>query len=907
VSFPATGLTRPLEGADALAYVRILREIEAMEALRGIGFRKRVERVLRRLLIAGDPEGGASLEQMAALFSLHPRTLNRRLQAEGTSFRTLLDESRYRIARQLLRDTLPEIQTTGLPGSASATTTISGKQLPPPDPKFGGIIKEKASDSKAWWAPRIVPPKGAPNVLLIMTDDSGFGAPSTFGGVVPTPALDRIANSGLRYTNFHSTSLCSPTRAAIITGRNHHSVGFGVVGEIATGFPGYDSIIPIEKGTIGTILKANGYATSWFGKDHNTPFYQATQAGPFDQWPNGMGFEYFYGFVGGDASQWQPNLYRNTTAIYPFEGNPDWNLTTAMADEAIQYMKGLKEVAPEKPFFVYYVPGGTHAPHHPSPEWIKKISDMHLFDEGWNKLRETIFANQKRLGIMPAHAQLTPWPDGQAEFGGAKLPQWDSLSWDEKKLFIKQAEVFGAYLAYTDNEIGRVIQAIEDMGQLDNTLIIYISGDNGASAEGMLNGTPNEFTTFNGVAVPVKDQFLWYEFWGSDKTFPHFAAPWAWTMDTPFKWVKQVASHFGGTAQGVAMSWPGHINDTGGIRRQFHHVIDIVPTILEATGIQAPDMINGIKQRPIEGTSMAYTWDKANANSPTRHSTQYFEMLGNRAIYHDGWVAATTPATLPWELSTKSPPDVITGYKWELYNVMDDPTQSNDLAARMPDKLKQMQGIFYVEAAKHNVLPIDNSSLTRWNTPRPSLTAGRTVFTYTGGLTGVPNSGAPSILNKSYTITAEVTIPKGGAEGMIVTDGGRFGGYGLFLSKGELGVGGGKPVFLYNLLDLKRTTWEGPELGAGKHTIVFEFKSVGPGLGKGGTGVLYVDGTEVARNTMENTTPITFPEDETFDIGQDTRTGVAMIEYRYDPPFKFTGKIDKLTFKLEPEHCCGRP
>jgi arylsulfatase A-like enzyme len=668
-----------------------------------------------------------------------------------------------------------------------------------------------------------------------------------------------------------------------------------VVGEIATGFPGYDSW-----GTIGTILKANGYATVVRqGPQH--PLLSGDPGRALRPVAERMGFEYFYGFVGGDASQWQPNLYRNTTAIYPFEGNPDWNLTTAMADEAIQYMKGLKEVAPEKPFFVYYVPGGTHAPHHPSPEWIKKISDMHLFDEGWNKLRETIFANQKRLGIMPAHAQLTPWPDGQAEFGGAKLPQWDALSWDEKKLFIKQAEVFGAYLAYTDNEIGRVIQAIEDMGQLDNTLIIYISGDNGASAEGMLNGTPNEFTTFNGVAVPVKDQFLWYEFWGSDKTFPHFAAPWAWTMDTPFKWVKQVASHFGGTAQGVAMSWPGHINDTGGIRRQFHHVIDIVPTILEATGIQAPDMINGIKQRPIEGTSMAYTWDKASANSPTRHSTQYFEMLGNRAIYHDGWVAATTPATLPWELSTKSPPDVITGYKWELYNVMDDPTQSNDLAARMPDKLKQMQGIFYVEAAKHNVLPIDNSSLTRWNTPRPSLTAGRTVFTYTGGLTGVPNSGAPSILNKSYTITAEVTIPKGGAEGMIVTDGGRFGGYGLFLSKGELGVGGGKPVFLYNLLDLKRTTWEGPELGAGKHTIVFEFKSVGPGLGKGGTGVLYVDGTEVARNTMENTTPITFPEDETFDIGQDTRTGVAMIEYRYDPPFKFTGKIDKLTFKLEPE------
>ena len=792
-------------------------------------------------------------------------------------------------------------QVTGELGSPGATTTISGKQLPPPEPKFGGEIKEKASVSKAWWPPRIVPPKGAPNVLLIMTDDAGYAAPSTFGGVIPTPALDRVAAGGLRYTNFHSTALCSPTRAAIITGRNHHSVGFGVVGEIATGFPGYDSIIPVDKGTIGTILKENGYATSWFGKDHNTPSYQSSQAGPFNQWPNGMGFEYFYGFVGGDASQWQPNLYRNTTAIYPFEGNPGWNLTTAMADEAIQYMKQLKEIAPDKPFFVYYVPGGTHAPHHATPEWIKKISDMHLFDNGWNKLRETIFANQKRLGIMPANAQLTPWPDGQEMYGGAKLPQWDSLSWEEKKLFIRQMDVYGAYLAYTDFEIGRVIQAVEDLGQLDNTLIVYISGDNGASAEGMLNGTPNEFTTFNGVPVPVKDQFLWYEFWGSDKTFPHFAAPWAWAMDTPFKWVKQVPSHFGGTAQGMAMSWPGHIKDLGGIRRQFHHVIDVVPTILEATGIKQPEMINGIKQQPIEGTSMVYTWDKAYTYGPTQHTTQYFEMLGNRAIYHDGWIANTTPATIPWELSSAAPPDVMTGYKWELYNVLEDPTQFNDLAAQMPEKLKQMQAIFYLEAKKHNVLPLDNTTLQRWNTPRPSLTAGRTVFTYSGGLTGVPGSAAPDILDKSYTIRAEVEIPEGGAEGMIVTQGGRFGGYGLFLSKGLMGIGRGKPLFLYNLLDLKRTTWEGPELGAGKHTIVFEFKSDGPGLGKGGTGILFVDGKEVARNSMEHTTPITFPEDETFDIGQDTRTGVAMIEYRYDVPFKFTGKINKLTFKLEPE------
>ena len=784
-------------------------------------------------------------------------------------------------------------QTSGTPGSPEATTTITGQQIPPPDPKFGGVVREKASESTPWWPPRVVPPKGAPNVLLIMTDDQGFGAPSTFGGVIPTPTMDRIARTGVRYTNFHSTSLCSPTRAAIITGRNHHSVGFGVVGEIATGFPGYDSIIPIEKGTIGTILKTNGYATSWFGKDHNTPFYQSSQAGPFDQWPNGMGFDYFYGFVGGDASQWQPNLFRNTTAIYPFLNNPGWNLETAMADEAIQHIKQLKEIAPGKPWFVYYVPGATHAPHHPTSEWVKKISVMRLFDEGWNKMRETIFANQKRLGIMPENAKLTPWSKDLAE--------WDSLSFEEKKLFIKQADVYGAYLAYADNEIGRVIQAVEDLGELDNTLIIYIGGDNGASAEGMVNGTPNEFTTFNGVSVPVKDQFLWYPFWGSERTFPHFAAGWAWAMDTPFKWVKQVPSHFGGTAQGVVMSWPGHITDTGGIRRQFHHVIDIVPTILEATSIPQPDTINGIKQIPIEGVSMVYTWDKANADAKTRHTTQYFEMLGNRAVYNDGWVAATTPVTLPWELSTKTPPDVITGYNWELYNVQEDPTQFNDLAAKMPDKLKQMQDLFYAEAKKYNVLPLDNTTLARWNTPRPSLTAGRTEFNYSGELSGVPNAAAPDIKNKSYTITANVEIPEGGAEGMIVTQGGRFGGYGLFLSKSEFGVGRGKVVFLYNLLDLKRTMWEGPELTAGKHTIVFDFKIDGPGLGKGGTGVLSVDGKEAARNSMEHTTPITFPEDESFDVGQDTRTGVALIEYRYDPPFKFTGKFDKLTFKLEPE------
>ncbi|MEW6113401.1 MAG: sulfatase-like hydrolase/transferase, partial [Thermodesulfobacteriota bacterium] len=427
-------------------------------------------------------------------------------------------------------------QATGVPGSPSATATIDGRYLPNPPPKFGGEINLNARDSKPYWPPRVVPPKGAPNILLIMTDDVGFGAPSTFGGVIPTPTMDRIAKAGLRYTQFHSTALCSPTRAALITGRNHHSVGFGQISEMATGFPGYDSIIGPESATIGKILKDNGYATSWFGKNHNTPAFQASQAGPFDQWPIGMGFEYFYGFVGGDTSQWQPNLFRQTTAIYPYVGNPKWNLITAMADDAIAHIKMLHEVDPSKPFFVYYVPGATHAPHHPTPEWIAKFKGK--FDMGWNELREQIFANQKKLGVIPADAKLTPWPE--------ELKKWDALTPDEKKMFTRQVEVYAAYLAYTDHEIGRVIQAVEDIGKLENTLIISISGDNGSSAEGTPIGTPNEVASFNGVDVPVADQLKYfYDAWGSDKTYNHMAVAWTWAFDTPFKWTKQVASHFG--------------------------------------------------------------------------------------------------------------------------------------------------------------------------------------------------------------------------------------------------------------------------------------------------------------------------------------------------------------------------
>jgi len=792
----------------------------------------------------------------------------------------------------------PAQQIYGVPGAPSSTITLEGKQLPPPPLPFGGVIKESAKDSTPWWPPRVVPPKGAPNILLIMTDDQGYGVSSTFGGVIPTPALDRIAKAGLRYTQFHSTALCSPTRAALITGRNHHSVGFGVIGELSTGYPGYDSIIAPDSATIGTILRDNGYATSWFGKNHNTPSFQYSVAGPFDQWPVGMGFQYFYGFMGGETDQWTPYLFRNTTQVFPWIGKPDYNLTTDMADDAIKYMRDLNAAAPDKPFFLYYVPGGTHSPHQPTKEWIDKFKGK--FDMGYEKLRDVIFANQKQLGVIPPNTQLTPWPDGQAAYGGAKLPRWDSLSVLQKKLYAREAEVFAGYAAYTDHEIGRVIQEVEDEGKLDNTLIIYIVGDNGTSAEGTLEGTFNQMTAYNGIlTLPMPLQLLHYTDWGSDKTYPHMSVAWSWAFDTPFKWTKQVASHFGGTRQGLAISWPGHITDVGGIRPQFHHVIDIVPTILEATGIKAPDVVNGIKQKPIEGVSMAYTFDKANANAPSKHDTQYFEMVGNRAIYHDGWIASTTPPSAPWLLATGKLTD-INDYNWELYNIADDYSQYNDLASKMPDKLKEMQALFLTEAAKYQVLPLDNTGFSRLLTPRPSAVAGRTVFTYSGEVSGIPPGNAPSILDRDYTITADVTIPPGGAEGMIVTLGGRFGGYGLYLLRG-------KPVFDYNLLDLTHYRWEGGPLGRGllaealkpgKHTIVFDFKYDGPGPGKGGTGVLTADGKEVARKKIDHTIPLLMAIDETFDVGSDTRTAV---NNDYKLPFRFTGTIDKLTFNLGPE------
>ncbi|MFZ4530942.1 MAG: arylsulfatase [Alsobacter sp.] len=782
------------------------------------------------------------------------------------------------------------------PGSPAATVVIDGKQLPAPPQPFGGVIAPLARDSKPFWPARIAPQKDAPNVLLIITDDVGFGAPSTFGGVIPTPSLDRIANSGLRYTNFHSTALCSPTRAALITGRNHHSSGFGVIAEQATGFPGYDSFITKDKATVGRIMKDNGYRTSWFGKNHNTPSFQATAIGPFDQWPTGMGFEYFYGFMGGDTNQWQPgNLARNTTYIYPFQGNPGFNLITAMADEAIGYMNQVNTLTPDQPFFVYYAPGGTHAPHHPTPEWIARAEKLKLFDKGWNDLREQIFANQKKLGVIPQNAKMTAWPDDL-------LKRWDALSDDEKKMFKRQVEVYAAYLMYTDNEIGRVIQAVEDMGKLDNTLIIYISGDNGSSAEGTLIGTPNEVAMFNGVEVSVEDQLKYfYDAWGSDKTYNHMAVPWSWAFSTPFSWTKQVASHFGGTRQGTAISWPKVIKDKGGIRNQFHHVIDVVPTILAAAGIAQPETVDGIKQSPIEGVSMTYTFDKANEAAASARKTQYFEMMADRAIYHEGWIASTKVMRSPWDVAGGQNSDPTT-FPWELYDLRSDWTQSTDLAAQFPDKVKEMQAIFEGEAKKFQVYPLDATLVARLLTPRPSITAGRNTFTWTLPLTGTPNGDAPSVLNASYTFKAEIEVPADGGDGMLITQGGRFAGYGFYLLKG-------KPVFNWNLVGLKNIKWQGQQaLTPGKHTLEFDFKYDGlgmgtmafgsmSGIGRSGTGTLKVDGQVVATQTMPHSIPLILAWDENLDVGSDTGTPVDDKDYQV--PFAFTGKIGKITLTID--------
>ncbi|MGB4854879.1 MAG: sulfatase-like hydrolase/transferase, partial [Candidatus Dechloromonas phosphoritropha] len=568
---------------------------------------------------------------------------------------------------------------------------------------------------------------------------------------------------------------------------------------------------------------------------------------------------------------------------------------TAMADEAIDWTTRMHQIDPGKPIFVKYAPGATHAPHHPTKEWVDKIHAMHLFDDGYQKLRERIFENQKKLGVIPADTQLSPWPD-------KVLPPWDSLSAEAKKLYIRQVEVFAAYAAYNDHEIGRVIQSFQDLGKLDNTLIIYINGDNGTSAEGGPLGTPNEVAFFNGVSIPVDVQMKWYDVWGTDQTYNHMSAGWSWAFDTPFDWFKQNASRLGGINQNMVVSWPARIKDKGALRNQFIHVIDVLPTILEAAGIKAPEVVDGIKQKPIEGTSFAYTFDAANAKTPSHHKVQYFEMMGQWALYDDGWMLSTKVDRAPWEAFGAANPDPLNNQVFQLYNLNKDFSQSQDIAAQHPEKVKQMRAAFIAEAKKHQVFPLDASVAARMIASRPNITAGRSEFVYTRPMVGLPQGDSPLLLNTSYTITADIDVPQGGAEGMLLTSGGRFAGYGFYLLKS-------KPVYLWNMVDLERIKWEGAEaLTPGKHTVEFDFKYDGlgvgtlvfnsfSGLGRPGVGTLKVDGKVVDTKKMEKTLPIILQWDESFDIGSDTLTGVNDADYK--PPFAFTGNLNKLTIKVD--------
>ena len=719
-------------------------------------------------------------------------------------------------------------------------------------------------------------PPNAPNVLIILIDDMGFGQSSAFGGPIHMPTVESLAISGLRYNEFHTTALCSPTRSALLTGRNHHMNNFGSIAETATAFPGQTGQRPNSVAPLAEMLRLNGYSTAAFGKSHETAAWEVSPSGPTDRWPTRSGFDKFYGFIGGETNQWAPLIYDGMTQVEP-PHDPNYNFMTDMTDQAIAWMGYQKSLTPNKPFFIYLAPGATHAPHHVPKEWIAKYKGQ--FDQGWDKVREETLARQIKLGLVPAGTKLAPKPEA--------IKDWDKLSADERKLFAREMEVFAGFGEYADEEIGRLIHAIEGTGQFDNTLVFYIVGDNGASAEGGMNGLFNEMTYFNGVPENVQDILKHYDELGGPSTYPHYAAGWAVAGDSPFEWTKQVASSYGGTRNGMVIRWPKGFTARGEVRSQWHHVIDIAPTILEAAGLPEPKTVDGIPQVPIEGVSMVYTF--ANAQAPSRHTTQYFEIFGNRAIYQDGWLAGTVHRAA-WEFK---PRRALEDDVWELYDARTDFSLANDLATKNPAKLKEMQDLFLKEAVKYSVLPLDDRTIERLNPAlvgRPDLMAGRTSLTVYQGMTGMSENVFINTKNRSHTITAEVEIPPGGANGVILAQAGRFGGWSLYLKDG-------KPTYTYNWLGLHRYTMAAEQaLPSGKATIRYEFVYDGGGVGKGGTGTLYVSGKNVATGRIDQTQCCAFSADEGADVGADEGTPVTEA---YQVPFKFTGKIDRVTIELQ--------
>ena len=724
-------------------------------------------------------------------------------------------------------------------------------------------------------------PNGAPNVVIVLIDDIGFGGPSTLGGPLQTPTMDRLAKSGLLFNNFHTTALCSPTRMALKTGRNHHTCNTGSIMETATAFPGNTGALPNRVAPLAEMLRLNGYSTGAFGKWHETAAWETSLSGPFDRWPTHQGFDKFYGFIGGETDQWYPLVYDGVTRVTPPEAE-DYHFTTDMTNQAVNWVKAQQSLTPDKPFFIYFATGAVHAPHHVPRKWADKYKGK--FDDGWDKIRQQTFEHQKAMGLIPKNTKLPPKPKD--------IKDWDTLSADEKKLFSRQAEVFAGFLEHTDYEIGRLVAAIEEIGEMDNTLFIYIAGDNGTSAEGGFVGMFNEMTYFNAVVEKVEDLLPKLDEWGGPYTFPHMAAGWAVAFDSPFTWTKQVASDFGGTRNGMVIHWPKGVKQSGEIRSQFGHVIDIAPTVLEAALLPEPTIVNGTPQTPIEGTSLLYTFNEANAED--RHTTQYFEIFGNRAIYHDGWLARTIHRA-PWQ-TTNLPP--LETDKWDLYNVQEDFSLADNLADQHPDKLKELQLLFAREAEKYHVFPIDDRVIERTNPAiagRPDLMKGRKSLTLYDGMNGMLENTFLNVKNQSKTITAEIEIPSGGANGVLLTQGGRFGGWSLYMKDS-------KPAYTYNFLGLSRNTvMAKPPISPGKAIVVLDFKYDGGGLGKGGMATLSVNGKQVAEGRIDRTQPNLYSADETADVGLDNQTPVAEGIGIGRDETRFTGTIKRIVVEVKPE------